>query len=119
MIATNSYLKQQKPINHHYVCVVVSVHFRMAGLDKYNISPTAVTPTEVIWNADGKKEPPSRKTSTKSNLYGLDNPTFESPRCRKISSTSTHEEIGPVRKKSCLHNANYVTDTISNGKLNT
>ncbi|XP_065162835.1 sodium/hydrogen exchanger 9B2 isoform X3 [Atheta coriaria] len=36
---------------------------------------------------------------------GHDNMAFESPRSRKVSSNSEHAEIGPVRKKSILHNA--------------
>lgn len=34
---------------------------------------------------------------------GHDNPAFESPR-RRISLNSEHTEMGPVRKKSILHN---------------
>lgn len=45
-----------------------------------------------------------RKISAISD-HGHENPAFESPRSRKVSATSDHAEIGPVRKKSILHNA--------------
>ncbi|XP_017786127.1 PREDICTED: mitochondrial sodium/hydrogen exchanger 9B2 isoform X2 [Nicrophorus vespilloides] len=54
-------------------------------------------------------QPNSRKVSIVthdgSTLHGHDNLGFESPRSRKVSSASEHAEMGPVRKKSILHNA--------------
>lgn len=47
---------------------------------------------------------PRRKISSISD-HGHDNPAFDSPRSRKVSATSDHAGIGPVRKKSILHNA--------------
>ncbi|KAF5289025.1 hypothetical protein FQA39_LY03904 [Lamprigera yunnana] len=63
---------------------------------------------------DNKQSSPhperNRKASSLSDC-GHDNPVFESPRSRKVSSTSDHAEIGPVRKKSILHiTQNYNVD---------
>lgn len=51
-----------------------------------------------------------RKVSivTEPSHHAYDNPSFESPRSRKVSGTSEYVEIGPVRKKSILHNAHAV-----------
>lgn len=85
----------------------------MAGLENHSASSTVpVRRTSVIWDPDSNIQSPVRKISVKNSLHGFDNPTFDSPRSRKISTTSSHEEVGPVRKKSCLHNANYVTEAI-------
>ncbi|KRT86794.1 Na/H antiporter [Oryctes borbonicus] len=84
----------------------------MAALDS---SASTVIPTKrssVIWEPDANVQIPVRKISLKNPLHGFDNPTFDSPRSRKISTASSHEEVGPVRKKSCLHNPNFVTDAI-------
>ncbi|CAG9814942.1 unnamed protein product [Phaedon cochleariae] len=43
---------------------------------------------------------------------GHDNPGFESP-SRKVSSSSEHAEIGPVRKKSILHKSSEYFDHMS------
>lgn len=58
---------------------------------------------------------PSRKVSINVNesYHGHDNPAFES-RSRKVSAASDHAEIGPVRKKSILHNAQAYTNYIEN-----
>nr|XP_022919164.1 sodium/hydrogen exchanger 9B2-like isoform X2 [Onthophagus taurus] len=82
--------------------------YKMAGLDINPVSEST-TPTRklsVAW--DGNSNSPSRKVSR----TGVDNLGFEHPRSRKVSATSNHEEIGPVRKKSILHNSNYVVDTL-------
>ncbi|XP_015835932.1 sodium/hydrogen exchanger 9B2 isoform X2 [Tribolium castaneum] len=52
--------------------------------------------------------PHNRKVSIIEGLHGHDNLAFESPRSRKVSANSEHAEIGPVRKKSILHNAHPV-----------
>ncbi|GJQ86479.1 hypothetical protein Trydic_g10384 [Trypoxylus dichotomus] len=86
----------------------------MAALDN-NCTSSTVVPvrkTSVIWEPDANVQVPVRKISLKNALQGFDNPTFESPRSRKTSAASSHEEVGPVRKKSCLQNSNYVTDAI-------
>ncbi|XP_019875363.2 sodium/hydrogen exchanger 9B2 isoform X2 [Aethina tumida] len=57
--------------------------------------------------------PHHRKVSIVESVHGHDNPAFESPRSRKVSSTSDHAEMGPVRKKSILHNANVNHDSNS------
>lgn len=89
----------------------------MSGLERNGISSAAVPErkTSVIWNPDSCTPAPVRKIS--NVLHGYDNLSFDSPRSRKISTTSSHEEVGPVRKKSSLHNSNYVTDTLNNGKF--
>lgn len=46
-----------------------------------------------------------RRVSIADGPHGHDNPAFDSPRSRKVSAASEHAEMGPVRKKSILHNA--------------
>lgn len=53
-------------------------------------------------SADG---PNSRRVSIVNGQNGYDNIAFETARNRKISAASEHVEVGPVRKKSILHNA--------------
>lgn len=43
--------------------------------------------------------------TTRKVSIGYDNHGFDAPRNRKISAISDHAEIGPVRKKSILHNS--------------
>lgn len=52
----------------------------------------------------GGHDGPHRRVSIVEG-HGHDNPAFDSPRSRKVSAASEHAEIGPVRKKSILHNA--------------
>lgn len=87
------------------------------GHEGNGVLPNAppIRKTSVIWDPDATVVQPIRKTSVK-NLQGYDNPSYESTRSRKLSSTSSHSEVGPVRKKSILHNSTYVVDTI-NGNL--
>lgn len=59
-------------------------------------SPVATTPVRKVSIVERADSPSG----------GYDNPAFESPRSRKVSSNSEHTEMGPVRKKSILHNAN-------------
>ncbi|CAG9859258.1 unnamed protein product [Phyllotreta striolata] len=47
--------------------------------------------------------------------HAHDNPVFESP-SRKISATSDHADIGPVRKKSILHNRSSEHDGSNSGR---
>ncbi|KAG5868114.1 hypothetical protein JTB14_002906 [Gonioctena quinquepunctata] len=57
----------------------------------------------------------SRKVSIVDGPHGHENPCFEPP-SRKISSTSDHAEIGPVRKKSILHKTTDIESNSSHGK---
>lgn len=63
---------------------------------------------------------PSRKVSinvvheTPQSQHGYDNPAFEQSRSRKVSQTSEHAEIGPVRKKSILHNSHNAYSSDNN-----
>ncbi|XP_044268567.1 sodium/hydrogen exchanger 9B2 isoform X2 [Tribolium madens] len=57
----------------------------------------------------------SRRVSIIESLHGHDNLGFESPRSRKVSGNSEHAEIGPVRKKSILHNAHPVENLSLSG----
>lgn len=50
--------------------------------------------------------------------HAHDNPVFESP-SRKISTSSEHAEIGPVRKKSILHKHSDLDMTSNSGKSDT
>ncbi|KAJ8958964.1 hypothetical protein NQ318_019735, partial [Aromia moschata] len=62
---------------------------------------------------------PSRKVSlveTPNGLHGHDNPAFESPRSRKVSGTSDHTEMGPVRKKSILHKTSDIENHSISGR---
>ncbi|XP_018326683.1 sodium/hydrogen exchanger 9B2 isoform X2 [Agrilus planipennis] len=57
------------------------------------------------------KQPTSLESGRQWNhtSQGHDNPVFDTPRSRKVSATSDHSDMGPVRKKSILHN-NSSTD---------
>ncbi|KAF5286799.1 hypothetical protein FQR65_LT02217 [Abscondita terminalis] len=58
-----------------------------------------------------EQSPRSDRIRKVSSDCGHDNPAYESPRSRKVSTTSDHAEIGPVRKKSILHNSqNYSSE---------
>ncbi|KAJ3654391.1 hypothetical protein Zmor_013581 [Zophobas morio] len=57
----------------------------------------------------------SRRVSIVESIHGHDNYGFESPRSRKVSANSDHAEIGPVRKKSILHNAHPVENVTLSG----
>lgn len=68
---------------------------------------------------DGDKTVSSNPTPTSSSRkvsiitdQGHDNPLFES-RSRKVSANSEHADIGPVRKKSILHNAQNNKEVVS------
>lgn len=65
---------------------------------------TATTPETV---SAAPSLTPSRKVSIITDLNAYDNPSFEQPRSRKVSSNSEHAEVGPVRKKSILHNSQF------------
>lgn len=60
----------------------------------------------------------SRKVSIVSGQNGYDNHAFETARNRKISAASEHADMGPVRKKSILHNAQPPDYGFPAGKTN-
>lgn len=67
-------------------------------------------PDHIVSTQPTGQEPHRRVSiATEPAIHGHDNPAFESPRSRKVSAASDHAEMGPVRKKSILHNA-HATD---------
>lgn len=81
--------------NHHETDPVVSTN------------PSPVSNLEPSFNQ-------LRSHNSDTNLHGIDNPAFE-PRNRKISSE--HVEVGPVRKKSILHNIHANDNRHSNNSV--
>lgn len=85
--------------------------YRMSDSDK-------IVSSQPITNVPSRKiSTPSRKVSINTNV--CETGPFES-RSRKVSAASEHAEMGPVRKKSILHNANHHQDNpafIHDGKI--
>lgn len=59
----------------------------------------------------------SRKFGVIENIHGYDNLIFDTSKSRKISTASTHIEVGPVRKKSVLHKDLENAEAIANGDV--
>lgn len=60
--------------------------------------------------------PKSRKFGVMEGFHGHDNPIFDTAKSRKISTASTHIEIGPVRKKSVMHKDLENTSAANGGR---
>ncbi|XP_018579862.1 sodium/hydrogen exchanger 9B2 [Anoplophora glabripennis] len=69
-------------------------------------------------NADSVTEnKKSRKFGMMEGLHGHDNLIFDTSKTRKVSTASTHIEVGPVRKKSVMHKDLENAASIANGDL--
>ncbi|XP_063699645.1 sodium/hydrogen exchanger 9B2 [Culicoides brevitarsis] len=85
----------------------------MSSSDQNN-EPIVIQPAVTSTTTPSVSQNVSRKVSINSDK-GLDNPAYEhhayhhssSPRRKVSSNNSEHSEIGPVRRKSILHNAGH------------
>lgn len=92
-------------------------------------SPNSVSPPHLPVNSNNfpseggggfpnlVSEQPKRRVSIITdpigeNRLGHDNLAFEQNPRRKISSQSEHSEVGPVRRKSILHNSGHDNESV-------
>lgn len=92
----------------------------MSNSDQNN-EPIVIQPAITSATTPSVSQNVSRKVSINSDK-GLDNPAYEhhshhaTPRRKISSNNSEHSEVGPVRRKSILHNAAH--DYHTTDKLN-